>query len=486
MNNSIQIIIIFLLTVFRFHHLEAQVQSSAALNHEPTSWQEQAEANVLSYGLDTLKSTPVSGTVAGNQWWKVLGYESLNELVALALNENYQLATVHSQVKESEARVQLAKSSLYPTIGFNPSFYRQEFSGNRPLPFDLPADRITYNTYSLPIDLSYEIDIFGRNKSNVKASQFNLQAASASEQAYQLDVASAVTRNFIFLLTLDSEAKIMESTRQAREENLEIVTIRYEAGLTNEIDVQRAKSELSSVEVQIKNIQIDRREVELQLASLTGQTASDFSVESEGIQYFAPALSAVDNIALIENRPDLQASKYAVEASKMQIKAARKNRYPALYVSGSAGLLAGNSNQIFDGESRNWLLGAGLSVPLFEGGKRQALLHISEHQLEGAEGMFKHNELVAGREVANELSDLQRLEEQLTAQQGFLAAARRAADLSRQRYKKGLVTYLEVVDADRIVLEAERLSIQLLGQQLLSTVDLIVASGGTLEKLDIK
>ena len=178
-------------------------------------------------------------------------------------------------------------------------------------------------------------------------------------------------------------------------------------------------------------------------------------------------------------RPDLKAASYAVEAHKRALKSARKNLYPSLYVTGSTGLLSGEAEQIFDGESRNWLLGATLAVPLFEGGRRQAQININEHQLQRSIGNLKQEELIAYQEVINQRSRLLRLKEQMTSQQEFRAAAQRAADLSHQRYTKGLVTYLEVVDAERIVLEAERLSIQLLGQQLLSTVDLMAAKGGT-------
>jgi multidrug efflux system outer membrane protein len=282
------------------------------------------------------------------------------------------------------------------------------------------------------------------------------------------------------LLTLDTENQILARTISSRQENLEIVETRYSAGLTNEIDLQRARTVLSSVGVQLENNQRQRTEIELRLATLSGQSASSFSIENTGIQYLAPVIEPDAPNSLAKNRPDIQAADYTIEAYKKQVESARKNKYPSLYLQGSAGLLTGNSDQLFEGESRNWLVGATLSVPLFEGGRRQAQLAISDHLLQAAVDNLKQQELGANPEVERALSNLSRLNKQLEAQQDFLLAAQKAAELSGQRYRKGLVTYLEVVDAERIVLEAERLSAQLLGQQLISTIDLVVAMGGDL------
>ncbi len=478
MIQTIQWITILLVVIF-FNH-DTVAQETGAKKEAGESWQ--PHNLPVSYGGDTIPPTPVISSGDHENWWEILGYDQLNALIALALTENHQLAGIQRQVRESEAKVRLAKSAFYPAVGVNPSVYRQELSANTPLTGST-VGQIRYNTYTLPVDLSYEVDVFGKIKNEVKTSQFNLKASAASEEVARLEVGSAIAKNFVLLLTLDSEYKVLNRTLEARKENLEIVTVRYDAGLTNEIDVQRAHTEMSSVNVRIKNILIDRRNTEARLATLSGQPVADFSVESEGIQYLAPVVNPDGLSMQVLDRPDLQVANYVVEAYRKQIKTARKQRYPSLFVSGSLGLLSGNSDDLFEDESRNWLLGASLSIPLFEGGRRQALLDISEYQLENAAEQLSQNELVANQEVTQATAELQRLNEQLFNQQEFLAAADCTAALSRQRYKQGLVTYLEVVDADRIVLEAERLLVQLLGQQLLTTVDLLTALGGDMNQI---
>lgn len=432
---------------------------------------------IISHGRDTLKPVPLPQAM-GDAWWQIFGYRKLDELVKEALVNNHQLAAGQSRVDESDARVRLAKAALFPSVSIKPSYTREELSANRPLPFDVPAERVRYNTYVLPVELSYEVDLFGKNNSEKKAGKLRFDSAVASQKASELDVSAAVSQNFILLLMLDSDAGVLKRTRLDRIENLEIVTTRYEAGLTNEMDVQRARTELSSVEIQIKNVQIERRDAELQLAALTGRPSDHFAVKSTGIEYIAPEMSLVLPSGMTVNRPDLEAGKLSVEAYKQQVRNAKKNLLPSLHVFGSAGLVSAMSDDLFEDDSRNWLIGANLSIPVFEGRRRQAMLAITEHQLEGSMANLKQNEVEASRQVSQAVDELQRLREQFSDQQAFLSAAFRTADLSRQRYKQGLVTYLEVVDADRVVLEAERLLIRLLGKQLLSTVDLLVALGG--------
>ncbi|MEL7585728.1 MAG: efflux transporter outer membrane subunit [Prolixibacteraceae bacterium] len=471
-------IIFLVLVVLTVLH---QVSGQSAGTSTPTSPTEEHHL-VIGHGRDTLRPAPMADA-DGNSWWQIFGYNKLDELIKKALQNNHQLAAVQSQVNESDARVRLAKSSLFPSLSVNPSVTREELAANRPLPFDVPAERVRYSTYLLPVELSYEVDLFGKNNSEKKASQFRFDSAVASQKASELDISAAVSQNFILLLMLDSEADVLKRTRLDRIENLEIVTTRYDAGLTNEMDVQRARTELASVDIQIKNVQIERRNAELQLAVLTGQPSENFSVKSGGIQYTAPEMKAVAPSGLTITRPDLEAGKWSVEAYKQQVKNARRNRLPSLNLFGSAGLISAVPDDLFDDDSRNWLVGANLSIPVFEGKRRQSMLKITEHQLDGSMASLKQNEVMASRQVSQAADELHRLKEQFSDQQTFLSAAYRTADLSRQRYKQGLVTYLEVVDADRVVLEAERLLIRLLGTQLLSTVDLLVALGGDAEQI---
>lgn len=462
----------------------SQDHSAKAGESNLWKWESGIDTNlIIVLGEDTLSPPPLSPDPDAGHWWDLFGYPELSSLTTLALEGNPEIKIGESRVNEAKAVTKLERSYLYPSLTFNPAFMRQEFSANRPMPFEAAPQSIINNTYTLPLDLSYEVDITGKNTNRAQASALNLQASASQQEALRLSLASRIARNFALLLMLDSENDILRRTLTTRQENLEIVKARHTAGLVNEIDLQRAQTEFSSVAVQLKNNQLQRTQVEMELATLCGVSASAFSLEKTGFQHLAPSVLPVNYDALKVNRPDIQAAEYALAANEKQVKSAQKELLPALYLNGSAGLLSGASENVFENDSRSWLIGATLSVPVFEGGRRRAALAITESRLLAATEQLKLEEIRANREVENALANLQRINEQLVVQQEFLTAAQKAADLSQQRYKKGLVTYLEVVDAERIVLEAERLLAQLLGQQLISTVDLIEASGGNISLL---
>ena len=468
----------FLLIGLIFHSILPVV----AQDNDAVQWKwnadEYQQISTMRLGDDTLSVTPEFTVTDNNHWWESFGYQQLNELTTQAINDNQNLKISRSQTGIAKERIDVAKSGLFPEISVNPSFTRQEFSANRPMQFDIAAQRVQTNTYAIPVNLSYEVDIFGKVKNSVDASRYNFEASAANQENMTLYIASEVARNFVRLITLDTESKLLESTLSTRQENLEIVETRFNAGLTNEIDLQRAKTELSSVAVQLKNNQLRRTEIELALASLCGRPASSFSIPKTGIEYLAPNINPLASASLITNRPDLQAAELTIKAFEEQLKTSKKSLYPSLYLNGSFGLVSGSADHLFEDNSRAWLAGATISIPLFEGGRRKSQVAISALQKQTVIDDFKLQEQLANEDVERALSNLLRINEQLTAQQEFLNAAQKAAELSNQRYLKGLVTYLEVVDAERIVLEAERMSVQLLGEQLLSTVNLIVATGG--------
>ncbi len=440
-------------------------------------WEEQREPLNLTINMDTLNAASTIEEINPDLWWTYFSYPFLDSLEQLAIKQNYSLQILEKRVAESRAQVRVARSGLFPNVGLNPVVNRQQFAANRPLPFDVPATRITINTYALPLDVSYEIDIFGRIRDNLQASQFDMEAVKASREDLKLAITTEVASNFFLLVSLDTEYAILERTVTTRKDNLDIVDTRFNAGLVNEIDLQRAKTELASVEVQLKNILQARTEVELALAILCGLIPSNFSVPFTPVEYLAPDIRTESPSYVLEHRPDVIEANLQMRAAEERMQSSRKNLLPSLFMNGQIGLTSGTFDEWFEGDSRTWLIGGTLAIPIFEGFRRKAQLEVSQFQLAAARDELNRRELVAFQQVENALNGLNRIREQLEAQQAFLEAAQQAATLSKSRYTKGLVTYLEVADAERLELDAERLAAQLLGQQLISTVNLIRAMG---------
>ena len=208
---------------------------------------------VLYIGTDTIskKAAPVIET---DKWWEAFGYKELDSLIALALQNNEDLKIAQARVEQAIAQKRIAFSSSLPTLRLEPSVARQEFSANRPNPFGGQLDRVTINTFDIPLTVNYELDVFGKNIDNVKANRLAADASVESRKDILLQVITEVAQNYFLLLQVDAEKDLLKETEKTRLNNLEITTTRYEAGLVSQIDVLRAKTELSSVQVQIKRI----------------------------------------------------------------------------------------------------------------------------------------------------------------------------------------------------------------------------------------
>lgn len=460
--------------------VQVLAQNPQALESNYAKWKWQNLPNTLALTLegDTLRTIPHSDIEVGKEWWKIFQDSELDRLESLAQEENYDLIIIKNRIREAQARIKIAQAAYYPQIQLNPNFTYQSLAPNRPIGFDIPLERVGLNTYNIPLEITYEVDVWGRLRSAALAARYNGAARVMEEKALLLEVTSLVALNFFALRALDTQKTILKRTYTTRLDNLEIVEIRFQAGLVNEIDVQRAKTELASVEVQLKNNALLRNELEIALATLCGQNPNALQIPENDINYLSPTVVLDAPESISNKRPDMRQLALQIKSIEAQANQTKKNMYPRLNLLGSIGLLSGESEDLFSAQSQTWLLGLNVSIPLFEGGRRRAALEANDYQLEAARESLEQLNIEAYGQVETALSNLGRLEEQLEAQQKFVEAAQKAAILSKQRYTKGLVTYLEVADAERIVLNAELLAAQLLGQQLQTTVVLIQALGG--------
>ncbi len=440
-------------------------------------WQEPPQENIVLYiGNDTItkNADPVTDSAP---WWKAFGYTELDSLVQKALANNIDLRIAGARVEQARANKKIALAAMFPAIRLEPSFVRQEFSPNRPNPFGGQLDRATLNTYELPVTLSYEVDVFGKNINNVEASTLMSRASEEERKNTLLAVIAEVSRNYFLLLQLDAESDLLKHTETTRKDNLEITSTRYEAGLVSEIDVLRAKTELSSVQVQLKNNRQLRAEIELILATLTGEDASTFQVPHSKVRYLPPSVAFMEKDSLALSRPDLKAARLLLESSDKRVSKQWKELLPSFYLNGSYGYLSGDAGTLIETNGRSWIAGISASLPIFEGGRKRSEIKLRRSELQEARENYNKLTLESYRQVENAYAQLQWVHQQLLAQQQFVIAARDAANLTGERYRKGLVNYIDVVDAERQVLEAERLSVQLFGQELSGRVSLIQALG---------
>jgi multidrug efflux system outer membrane protein len=444
----------------------------------------------------------------GGQWWLVFNDRTLNRLEAEALANNQDLRTAVNRIDEAQAQVRLATADLLPNLGGNGKFTNQRssstdaeqsgrlvgssslggggggssasptFTGsNGPLLTQQPISS-TFDTFQHTIDLSWELDIFGRVRRNVEAAKANRQGAEEDLLAAQLSVTSNLANQYFMLHALDSESAILERTIATRQDALRIAEERLTSGLTSELDVQRAKADLASDQADLYSVRRSRGEVENSIATLSGQPASNLDLARIPLERGPPAIPVGLPSTLLERRPDVASAERSVAAANARVGVAVAAFYPDVRLTGATGFETANVGDIFAGQSLIWSVGPSVTVPIFEGGRNSANLQNARAQYEETVNRYRAQVLTAFQDVENALVDLHTLSGQANAQDIAVTAARRALELSQQQYEKGAVSFLDVLDAERTLLQDERVSAQLLGVRLQVTVQLIKALGG--------
>jgi multidrug efflux system outer membrane protein len=259
---------------------------------------------------------------------------------------------------------------------------------------------------------------------------------------------------------------------------------RYQAGLINEVDVSRARTELANVEADLQATIRDRAQVEHALAVLCGQPPATFSVVPKATRIVPPEIPAGLPSELLQRRPDVVAAEHNLEAANARIGVAKAAFFPTIKLTGSAGVASADLATLVDWPSRFAQFGPSISVPVFQGGRSRANLKAAEARYEQNVATYRGSVLNAFREVEDSLSDLSTFVAQSEAVNRALVSARDTANLASQRYQQGLSSYLEVVDAQRSALEAERQEAQLHGQHAIAAILLAKALGGGWERPD--
>ncbi|MBA3962978.1 MAG: efflux transporter outer membrane subunit [Chthoniobacterales bacterium] len=431
-------------------------------------------------------------------WWEIFHDRILNELEREAYDANQDLRIALARLSEARAQTRVAAADFFPTVNLDPSAERQRTSNTLPFqrgkligpnPFgggstgsDLvlnnqPLSR-TYNLFRFPFDLNWEVDLFGRVRHNVEAAKATVESGEADLENLRLTVTANVAADYFNLRGLDAEVAVLEQTIKTRRDALEIAQERLQAGLTSELDVVRAQSDLAGNEANLISVQRTRGDMENALASLLGRTASSFALPADPHVPEPPHIPAGIPSQLLERRPDVASAERQLAAANARIGVATAAFFPQIKLTGAGGFESADLGLLFQAQSHIWQIGPSITFPIFEGGRNTANLQAARARYEEQVGNYRKQVLVAFQEVETALNDLRTLASEAEAQGRAVAAAQRGLDLSAQQYGKGAVTYVDVLDAQRTLLSDQRSSVQLLGQRAQATVQLIKALGG--------
>jgi multidrug efflux system outer membrane protein len=424
------------------------------------------------------EGTPLDHLPKGT-WWEIFQDEALNDLQRRARESNPSLKAAIARVDQARAAARVSRSELLPSLDANPSWQREKYSPNQKPSFG----DVTASTFRAPLDLSYEIDLWGRVRRSFEGARAEAEASAAAFHNVLLTLHADVAQNYFALRALDAEIASVARTVELRKEQVRLVRSRFEGGIGNELDVARAETEQATTEAEAASLAKRRAELENALAILVGENPSGFRLAA--LPYantnWTPALPSVPAglpADLLERRPDVAEAERQLAAANARIGVAKAAFFPALRLTGSGGYLSADVDDLFSWDSRIWSIGPGISLPIFAGGRNRANLHRAKAGYEEAVARYRQQILVAFGDIEISLAGLHHLATQSAAQERAVSGARRAAELAADRYRAGIVSYFEVVDANRAALQTERGSAQLLGQRLVATVQFVKALGG--------
>jgi len=408
------------------------------------------------------------------QWWTVFNDATLNRLEETALRDNPSVKAAAQRLLQAQAQANVTRSSETPTVNLSGSSANIRNSAETSQALALGGRTIKGNQYTLGASMSYELDLFGRVRRLVEASDAQALAAEADRDGVLLLLSSQLATTYWQLRGLDAEIAILNGALDTRRETEELVTARFNAGLSNELDTSRARIERANAQADLHDVQRQRNLLEHNLATLVGQSPSAMRLPANAQAAVLPQPPAIPvglPASLLSQRPDLAASVASLRSSNAQIGVAESAFYPSFELTSDLGFASESLRNLSKGDARQFSFGPlGFSLPIFDGGRNKANLAVAKARYEEAVANHEGKLLTALREVEDALSDAQERQLQGQAQAASQVAAARAELVARARYERGVSTYLDVTDAQRSALAADRAAVQINTQRLLAAV----------------
>jgi multidrug efflux system outer membrane protein len=418
--------------------------------------------------------------LARGDWWAVFDDAVLNQIEDDAHRDSPRLQAAMARVDQARAIAGIAQSFFYPTISIEATAARYEVSRNRPdQPSKVPGNvQYDTNAFRVPLYASYEIDVWGKIRRLNESALAQAEATLAAYQVVLLTLEADIAQTYFALRIADEDLRILRANVDLRRRARDLVAARRQGGLASELDLARVETELASTEAETQASARRRMELEATLAVLVGKPAESFSVAEQPLTLKVPPVPAGLPSDLLERRPDVAQAERLLAARNAEIGLAQAAWFPSIRLTGAVGFESRELSTLLDKESTIWGMAASLAQPIFDGGRISGNIDRAKAAYLENLASYRQQLLVAFQEVDSTLGGLRILSDQADAQSRAMASAEKASALAAARYKAGLVIVLEVIDAQRTSLQAQRQNLQILSQQLATSVALVKALGG--------
>ncbi|CAB3801101.1 Outer membrane protein OprM [Paraburkholderia ultramafica] len=414
---------------------------------------------------------------ANTAWWEQFEDPVLNDLITAALADNLDVKIAAARVEEFRGQFVTTRSGLFPQVGANFGASRQRASQDGSVPLPAGVNPV-FNEFDASVSASWEIDLFGKIRRETEAARANLLASEEGRRGTILTLVASVASSYINLRSLDRQLDIAKATAESRADSVKVFTLRFQGGEVSQMELAQSQSEYQAALATIPQLEAQIAVQEDAIAVLLGRNPEPILRGRELDALAPPAIPAGLPSDLIARRPDLLEAEQNLVAQNALIGAARALYFPSISLTGLFGSLSTDFSNLFTGPARVWSFAGAVSVPIFTAGNIEGQVRQAEARQQEALLAYRKAIQVAFQEVADALITAQKSREQLNVQADQVTALSTYAHLARLRYEGGYTSYIEVLDAERSLFNAQLVYAQTQGTELSSFVSLYKAMGG--------
>jgi len=414
-------------------------------------------------------------TALRGRWWELFGDAELNALEEQVDVSNQDLKAAEARFRQARAMIRYNAAGELPTVTVAPGIASVRDSNHAPY---ASANRVATGDFLLPLDVSYEPDLWGRVRQQVALSREQAQAGAADVESVRLILHAELAFDYFELCNADAQKRLLDATLETYREALRVTTNRFAEGAVPKTDVAQARTQLESASVTATDITVKRAQFEHAIAVLTGKAPSALGIGANATGVTPPAIPVGLPSELLERRPDIAAAERRVAAANEEIGLARAAYYPTLTLAAALGLEGHSLTSWLTWPSRFWAVGPALAETVFDGGRRRATSEAALANYDATVAVYRQTALAAFQQVEDNLVALRTLEVEQQQQRQATASARESLDLVTNRYKEGADPYLQVLAAQSVALANERNELDILRRRMDASVLLIKALGG--------
>jgi NodT family efflux transporter outer membrane factor (OMF) lipoprotein len=423
------------------------------------------------------EAQPSDAALKGN-WWEIYSDPKLNALEEQVSVNNQSVLQAEAQYRAARASVQIARAALYPTISAGPSATAQKGGATPAGAAGLGNQKPIITAYEVPFDVSWQPDLWGNIRRNVRANAETAQATEAQLENVKLTLQADLAQDYFQLRGTDSDIALLNSTVDSYQGFLKLTQVRHDSGVASGADVAQAETQLDTAKAQLIDEGVARAQFEHAIAILIGKPPSELSIEQQVLKGEPPPVPVAFPSTLLERRPDIAMSERQMAALNEQVGIAVAAYYPQVTLGGGIGLANSSFLDLFTWAGRFWSASGSATETIFDAGKRRGQVNQAEANFDAGLAGYRETVLGAFQQVEDQLATLRVLEQETGATNETVRAAQTALDITVAQYKAGTAQYLQVETQQSALFAAQETLVNLLTRRMVSSVLLVEALGG--------